>query len=509
MRSLLHPGRALAYPEYRLVQNTLRRAPREENAVFVPGNSRAWLRLPFRHLLGLFLAAVPASCVLAATFSVNSLVDVVDANPGDGICRTAPNNTVCTLRAAIMEANATAGADTINLQANATYMLELPGTDDAGLNGDLDVLDSVTIVGAGATSTIIDGNGLVVGDRIMTVFKCIGSAGAGDCLNGANIVATISGVGFRHGRAVGGSGGGLANLGLLTIHDCAFTENFAVIAGGIVSNGTLDISNSTVAGNEVALFAAGIFAGGVMRMVDTTVRDNGLLGDPAPEIGGGIVVASGGTATIKHSTISNNRAGNYGGGIYVESATLNLVNTTLSDNVCNGIGGGLAVISGTAGLYNVTIADNIANRDQSGPADFGGGVYRETGTLTLRNSILTSNLHLNAMGPPSNDDCFGGLTSAGNNIVTFVNGQICSITGSFAAVGASLGPLQNNGGPTQTRALLAGSLAIDAGNPAGCTDNVGAILATDQRGVPRPSGPACDIGAFEDSDGVFKDGFES
>ena len=478
--------------------------------MFLPGNSRAWLRLPFRHLLGLFLAAVPVSCVLAATFSVNSLVDVVDANPGDGICRTAPDNTVCTLRAAIMEANALAGADTINLQANATYTLELPGDDAAGLSGDLDVLDSVTIVGAGAASTIIDGNGVVVGDRVMTVYKCIGDSQGGVC-PGTNIVATISGVGFRHGHAVpGGNGGGLANLGMLTIHDCAFTENFAAIGGGIFNDGTIDISNSTVAGNDVSQYAAGVYSAGPMKMVDTTVRDNGMQSVHVPTFGGGIVVAGAGmTTTISRSTISNNRA-EVGGGIYSNSATLNLNNTTLSGNVSYGNGGGLAVDGGTVGLYNVTIAGNTANGDAVGTTDFGGGVFKNTGSLTFRNSILTDNLHLNPTGPPSNDECFGGITSAGNNIATVVIGAICTITGSYAAVGASLGPLQNNGGPTWTHALLTGSLAIDAGNVvSGCTDNVGAILATDQRGVQRPFGPACDIGAVEAGDTVFKDGFES
>ena len=482
--------------------------------MIVPGNSRAWPRVSFRVLLVLLLAAVPAPCLFANTFNVNSLLDVVDANPGDGICRTAPNNTVCTLRAAIMEANALPGADTINLQANSTYTLELPGTDSAGLNGDLDVLDSVTIVGAGAGSTIINGNGLVTGDRIMTVYRCIGDGvtETGACPNNNNIVATISGVGFDGGRTTLFGGGGLANLGVLTVHDCNFTNNFAAFGGGIMNQGTLDISNSTVAGNDVSTVGAGagVYSfSGVMRMVDSSVYDNGMLGDPASTDGGGIAAAGVGTiVTIDRTTINHNRAG-LGGGIHLQSATLNLVNTTVSGNLSYKSGGGLAVDSGAAWLYNVTIANNIANSDAVGTTEFGGGVYKNTGSLTFRNSILSGNLHLNQAAPPSFEECFGGITSAGNNIVTFVNGAICTISGSYAAVDASLGPLQDNGGPTLTHALLDNSLAIDKGNPDGCTDEVADKLTTDQRGVQRPFGTACDIGAVEAGDGIFHDGFES
>ena len=322
--SLLSPvlrtptGEPLSHPNWhmmRSVSHTRRRTPREENAVIAPGNSRAWSCLLFRGVLGLLLAVVPASCILAATFNVNSLLDVVDALPGDGICRTAPNNTVCTLRAALMEANSLPGADTINLQANSTYTLELAGTDNASLNGDLDVRDSVTILGAGAASTIIDGNGLVVGDRVMTVCRCINdcTTETGTCPNGTDIVATISGVGFTHGRTATFAGGGLANLGHLTVRNCAFTDNFAYYGGGILNLGTLDISNSTVSGNDVFALGvgAGVYAGaGTMTMVDSSVRDNGMQGDPTNINGGGIEVSGVSTvATIMRSTISNNRGG--------------------------------------------------------------------------------------------------------------------------------------------------------------------------------------------------------
>ncbi len=96
------------------------------------------------------------------------------------------------------------------------------------------------------------------------------------------------------------------------------------------------------------------------------------------------------------------------------------------------------------------------------------------------------------------DDCAGTLTSQGFNIVSTPN---CTITGPFSQVDPLLGPLQNNGGPTLTHALLSGSPAIDAGETPNCTDNLGAPIATDQRGLQRPANGGislrCDIGAFE------------
>jgi CSLREA domain-containing protein len=121
----------------------------------------------------LFLSTAGAE---ALTFTVNSPADIPDVNPGDGVCETAPGNGVCTLRGAIQEANAHAGTDTIILQANVTYLLTRVGVDDTALNGDLDIKDNVTIVGAGATSTIIDGNANVVGERVFQIFPCVGGA---------------------------------------------------------------------------------------------------------------------------------------------------------------------------------------------------------------------------------------------------------------------------------------------------------------------------------------------
>jgi len=216
-------------------------------------------------LLWLLLVAVAN----AATFNVNSTDDIPDANPGDGVCETALGNHVCTLRAAIQEANATPGYDAVNLQANAQYLLARPGLDDTSLNGDLDIRDSVDIVGAGAASTIIDGNNI---DRVFHVLACIGNAGS--CALG-NVVASMSGITIRHGYTAcadlvcdNGSGGGIFmdaiftggnSLGpTLTLTDCVIEENTAVGGGGgIYVGGQLTLIHSIVADNT-ASFCGGI-----------------------------------------------------------------------------------------------------------------------------------------------------------------------------------------------------------------------------------------------------------
>src|SRR5206468_1502372 len=113
------------------------------------------------------LVAPPALGAPAGqTFTVNSAADAPDVAPGDSHCETAPGNHVCTLRAAIQEANRLPGADTIALQANTTYLLSRSGADDDSLRGDLDITDSVNLLGAGPDSTLIDAGALTPPERV-------------------------------------------------------------------------------------------------------------------------------------------------------------------------------------------------------------------------------------------------------------------------------------------------------------------------------------------------------
>ncbi len=352
-------------------------------------------------LIAGLLFSVP---VHALTFTVDSIDDVADSSPGDNSCNDGSNN--CTLRAAIQEANALGGSHTINLSA-FTYTLTRSGIDDTAQDGDLDITSTITITGAGARSTIIDGNGSVIADR---VFHIHGSGGA-----------TISSVKIQNGNISGSFGGGISNLGTLTLDSVTIDRNVAELdGGGVYSSGTLTITKSTFSGNE------------------TTAGH-----------GGGLANYGAGGPSVQDSTFSGNTAsaaGSLGGGIYNgPAAGLTLTNVTLSNNTAD---------SGGSGLYN-------------------------NGTATLKNTLLAGN---------TTDNCGGSISSIGNNLDS---ADTCGFAaaGDLSNTNLVLVALANNGGPTDTHALTAGSVAIDAGDSGACS-------AEDQRGVPR-SGTSCDIGAYE------------
>ncbi len=174
----------------------------------------------------------------AASFTVNSFVDGVDVAPGNGICATPTG--VCTLRAAIQETNALPGADTIILPAG-TYILTIPGPfEDHAATGDLDITQDLTILGAGAASTIIDGNGAVTGDRVFQVASAP-----------TPITVRISGVTIRGGRIAGTNGGGIHTAGNLTLSDVVVTQNSATNNGGgvRVDEHSLTLINTVVTQN--------------------------------------------------------------------------------------------------------------------------------------------------------------------------------------------------------------------------------------------------------------------
>jgi len=467
-------------------------------------------------LLLLFGACTVASICLAAplTFMVDSTLDIPDANPGDGICESTAGN-VCTLRAAIQEANAHDGADTIQLQADAIYLLTRVGADDDALYGDLDITDSVAIVGAGPT-TLVDGNGGTTGDRVFSLFRCIRGATSmdGSCSNG-DVTVTMSDITIVHGRSTGGYGGGIRNDAVLKLDHCIIGVNAVFgstpLGGGIYNAGTLELDDSLVINNVTSATnfpeGAGIFNQGTLTILRSTIGGNSTAG-----LGGGILASADVVATVRvrASTISGNSAAQ-GGGIFetVGLDVVDVINSTISGNFSTGNGGGIYVQSGFMFLYNVTVTENQANSDETGSAS-GGGVYNAAGTFNFANSIIANNQLIVATVPPSLDfdECAGMLTAQGNNILTSVNTSHCTISGPAMIGGALLGALQDNGGPTFTHALLAGSPAIDAESTVSCTELLDAPLTEDQRGVARPSGAACDIGAFEVEQSIFADGFE-
>jgi predicted outer membrane repeat protein len=321
-------------------------------------------------------------------------------------------------------------------------------SEDDAQTGDLDITEDLTINGAGKTNTILDGNGL---DYVI------------ETQTSAN--AHISDVTIR-----GGSPAGVRTYG-----------------------GPLTLENSRVRNNS----GNGIVVWSTLTMIDSRIYNNVTATG-----GGGLFIY--GTAILINSLISDNTAGQSGGGIFSQG-TLILVNSTVTNNSTTLDGGGIFTAAGTTNLYNVTITNNTADSDGNGAGN-GGGVSVNglvTATLTARNSLIAGNF--DSSTSTQQPDCSGTLTSDGYNLIRDTTG--CTITGNttgnLTGQAAILSPLQDNGGPTLTHALLALSPAIDAGNPTGCLDADGLILTIDQRGYARPvdgdntRGPRCDMGAFE------------
>jgi hypothetical protein len=275
----------------------------------------------------------------------------------------------------------------------------------------------------------------------------------------------------------------------VSLRNLTIRNGFANTGGGLSNSGTLTISNSVVSGNVAKGLIAGGAGGGIANFGTLTLNFSAVSGNTAEgqdiHTGRGGGIANWGKLTISQSTLTSNEsvsAGGSGGGIYNYGSIL-IVNSTLSGNGAGGQSGG-GIFDNPIGkitISNSTLANNSAGS--------GGGIFG-TATTTLQNSIVANN---------SGGNCGGTLTSNGYNLSS--DGS-CSFNGpgDMNNTDPLLGPLQNNGGPTQTMALLPGSLAIDAGNPSGCTDGQGHLLKTDQRGQPRPDKEdtgGCDMGAYE------------
>ena len=316
----------------------------------------------------------------------------------------------------------------------------------------------LTIQGAGAGQTILDGGG---SHRVFSV-----ASGA---------IVTMTALTIRNGKDNYGGGGGISNDGTLILEDAEVVSNTASYGGGIYNNGVLTLTRTTVASNQSDQ-GGGIYHESGARLVirESTIRDNVAANGGS---GGGLFV-NGGTVTVERSTISGNQADDQSGAFHVQgSATVTLTNTTVSGNQTLGsLTNAVYIVSGsTVKLFNSTVTNN------SQP----GAAFDNTyGTLIAQNTILA-----NA------SNCSSGATSLGNNLADDTS---CGLTQSTdqESTDPKLGPLADNGGPTRTHALLSGSPAIDAGDNAACP-------ATDQRGYSRPydgdnDGTAtCDIGAFE------------
>jgi CSLREA domain-containing protein len=296
------------------------------------------------------------------------------------------------------------------------------------------------------------------------------------------------------------SGGGIRNeRGMVTVTDSLIVDNHTDDDGGGIRNnyGTVVVTGSTISDNTAAdgggsktNQGAGIHNkdGGSLTVIDTTVRDN-----VAEEDGGGLRNDDG-QVDIVGSTFSGNQSPATGG--IRNNDTMTVTNSTVSGNSGSTGAGLLNAPGATLELSNVTLTDNSATT--------GGGGIRNAGTVTLRNTIAAGN------SAPSRADCsnsnIGVFVSEGYNL--FGDGTGClSIASDQLVAPASvstnvLGALQDNGGQTHTHGLLAGSPALDTGDPSGCVDDLAALLTSDQRGLVRPQdalggGLRCDVGAYE------------
>ena len=309
------------------------------------------------------------------------------------------------------------------------------------------------------------------------------------------VTATVERLVIQNGSASNGLGGGIYNDGTLTLANSTVTGNTAsdFASGlGIYNTGTMIITNSMISNNSAGFYmssGAGIFndIGATLTLNNSAVTGNTAWG----HYGGGIYNA--GTLSLNNSTVSGNTASFGGGGIFNNEGFLILNNSTLSGNIVgpgtsSSDGGGIYTNSGIVILNNSTLSGNAAN---SYGGNNGGGIYIYNATVTLRNTILARNVAATA-----SSDCYGSINSAGYNLIGNTSGCTFSASaGDLTNIDPSLGPLQNNSGATLTHALLLGSPAINAGNPAGCTDSLGNPLNADQRGMPRIG--RCDIGAYE------------
>ena len=400
---------------------------------------------------------------LLTSFTVDSFFDTPDANPGDGSALDSAGQT--SLRAAIMEANANADTDVINLGAGI-YSLSIEGTDEDGATtGDLDVLNNLQIFGQSPQTTFIDARSI---DRVFDVFP------------GVQLVLfnlTITG-GDLAGR---GDGGGVrVNQGTLFLDDSVITNSRAS-NGGAISNigGNVTTARSTLSDNR-AEGNAGFTEGGAISSFggNVTIRQSTINGNFAQTVGGGVSTGAdtlGGTLSIESSTIAQNHAGDMQGG--------------------SGAGGGIYIQANvTATLLASTVALNSAGSQ-------GAGLWTN-GSLTMERTIVSNNSGTPDDGPEGFISG-GTVTSNGFNLVredtdfnfTPATGDLI---GNFASpIDPNLQGLTDNGGPTQTIALGGISPAIDAG------PSFASPLFVDQRGFARErdgdrnGSVITDIGAFE------------
>lgn len=420
---------------------------------------------PFAGATQKWLTGVPGAACGGGTgrrFVVDSNVDLPDLVPGDGRCLAFGG--VCTLRAAVMEANALRGQDRIEL-ASTTYGLNRAGEDDNAANGDLDITDEVAIVGTGATQITGAGHG----DRIF------------DIRPGASTPVRVELRNLTISNGAATDGAGVRNHGILQMIGVTLRDNVAVTAGGGLFNegGTVILRDVDVRNNRAGTYLAssggGLFSRG--DSADVEIRASSVIGNHSMKQHGGGVSIEAGHFYARDSTFADNRSAVHGGAFYI------LPNARVD-------------------LRQVTITGNVADADDSGAGN-GGGINHPVGSGWVRvaNSIIAQNRAV--QGP----DCNGHLDSSGFNLL----GTDASCAGPappWDLVGSGFNVLDPKlavlGPGGRFRRPELGSPVIDAARLTAPNDaDFPACTHVDQAGNARPRGPyvngrqRCDIGAIE------------
>ncbi|MCA9053923.1 MAG: hypothetical protein KDA75_08805, partial [Planctomycetaceae bacterium] len=401
---------------------------------------------------------------LTGRFVVDSAADVVDGNITNGHR---------SLREVVDLANRTFGVDTV------TFAPALDGTALLLTSGQIDILEGIDFVGNGTANTIIDAQ---QNSRIFAI--------AGFRNN-----VTLDSLTLQNGRTTAGldKGGAVVVGGLSTLHATRSRITGSSTAGTNAEGGAIAavygnvvLVDSTLSGNWTSGLSGeggAVFSRyGTITVRGSTLHANFTTGESSE---GGAIAAFNGNVTIVNSTLSGNRVEGGdtfgGGGLFADAGDVVVVNSTITGNSAPRAGG-LEIYPNDNGesltVYNSIIAGNLAatNPDFTAPANPGAN-------LTVRFSLIGNN-----SGTMLAEDQSG---SSGN----FIGGGTAG-----TAINPLLAPLADNGGPTQTHALLPGSLALNTGNNALAVDHIMSPLTSDQRGAPfhRIFGSAVDIGAFED-----------
>lgn len=352
---------------------------------------------PKRLITGLMILLVlmigTVQTAYAATFTVNSMTDAVDSNPGDSLCATASGE--CTLRAAIQEANALPGADTIILPAGVYLIALTTGADDFAF-GDFDITSPLTINGAGVAATVLDAVGI---ERVLEIHPTAGNV-------------TLRGLTLQNGNSAE-DGGGIYNTspGTLRLENMALINNSSTIEGGGLYNAVGRVNIIGTAGAPVMITdnqarsggglynAGGLSEVGLPARIDLTYV---TVAQNSATSGGGIASDHEGVLNVTDSTITDNLAEDHGGGLSGGSrAAVTLTRVNVTENRAVGEGGGLFVAAERALIIvdslfadneaGTTIPSEVPGQTVTGDGGGGGLAVASSGPTTISGSIFENN----------------------------------------------------------------------------------------------------------------------